>query len=135
MKKLPVEAEKVARLVDEWRLFDRRKKMYHGQTFFYERWVHDRSKSGVVFYSTLDKDGRVFYVVEGYGIGTINSKTFTERSQCAPIQRSEHYSLEEATEALQKLKRENLKLWRKRSGILMRGGVNGFERKCSANPR
>jgi hypothetical protein len=84
---------------------------YHGRKYFFERWVHDASSSGIIFYSTPDEEGKTYYVVEGYGIGTINTKTFSEREEAgiAPIQRSRHYDSHEARKRLEALKEENLR--------------------------
>jgi hypothetical protein len=89
MKRIPSLKNMTAK--ELWRLFERKEKVYRGQKHFFEKWVHDESRSGIIFYSTLDERGKTCYVVEGYGIGTIDTKTFTERSMMAPIQRSCHY--------------------------------------------
>jgi len=88
-----------------WELFDRKIKTYQSQQFFHERWVHRESKSGMVFYSDLDKEGKIKYVVEGYGTGTVDPDTFKEITEIAPIQRREFLDLEDAKRALKKLQR------------------------------
>lgn len=98
-----------------WRLHSRQEKQYMGTLHFYERWVHDRSKSGIIFLSTV-KDDRVVYIAEGYGIGTINPKTFTERGGMAPIQRSVQFTVEAGQAALLDIMKENAQLWGKPKG-------------------
>lgn len=100
-------------LSKEWELFSRREKEYEGKKHFYERWVHRASKSGCVFFSTVDEEGKVIYVVEGYGIGTVDPGEFREIADFAPIQRSVHKDEEKARRALRELMTENLEIWRK----------------------
>lgn len=93
---------------DAWELHSRKEVEHEGETYFYERWVHPPSKSGIIFFSDRSKDsGRKIYVVEGYGVGTINPKTFKEIASMAPIQRTEWLTEEEGRAALERLKEEN----------------------------
>jgi hypothetical protein len=92
-------------------LLKRREKWHKGKKYFHEQWVEPKSESGIVFYSSMRRsDGSKYYVVEGYGIGTIDPKTFNEIAGIAPIQRSEYTSLKTAKKGLAELKRENLKV-------------------------
>lgn len=96
-----------------WKLFKRRTKNYEGRNYFHEKWVDPITKSGMVFYSTLsDSDkknfygykhpkGNVYFVVEGYGKGTISQRTFKEIGPSAPIER---YEFEDKNRAKAKLK-------------------------------
>lgn len=52
-------------LTREWELFSREEKTWKGRDHFHERWIHRESRSGCVFFSTVDEEGRVVYVVEG----------------------------------------------------------------------
>ena len=94
----------------KYTLLKRQEKPFKGKKFFLEKWVEPKSKSGIVFFSTVKPDGSRYYVVEGYGIGTIDPKTFTAIADLAPIQRSEYRSLEAARKGLAKLMRENLEI-------------------------
>jgi hypothetical protein len=111
-----------------WKLVQRREmgcKMPDGkeQTLFYEKWFHPESKSGIVSYSSLDphssvcsygymhQAAEVYYVVEGYGIGTLDSN-FREIGDIAPIQRSEHATPDDASEALRLLMEDDEALFR-----------------------
>ena len=93
-------------------LLERKVRRYKGKKIFFEKWVEPRSKSGIVFYSNVKPKGSIYYVVEGYGIGTIDPKTFSEIPGvgCAPIQRSEYKSLAEAREGLAKLMKSNIEV-------------------------
>jgi hypothetical protein len=62
-------------------------------------------------YGYSHKAAQPYYVVEGYGIGTIRTKDFTEMGGLAPIQRSEHGSLEDARQALRSLMEDNEELF------------------------
>ena len=92
----------------KYTLLKRREKWHKGKKYFFEQWVEPKSKSGIVFFSSIRRDGSKFYVVEGYEIGTIDPKTFKEIEDGAIIQRSEYTSLREAKKGLAELKRENL---------------------------
>ena len=93
----------------KYTLLKRWEKWHKGRKYFLERWVEPKSKSGIVFFSSIRRDGSKFYVVEGYGIGTIDPKTFKEIAGIAPIQRSEYRSLKGGRKGLAKLMRENLR--------------------------
>jgi hypothetical protein len=97
-----------------WRLFSREERKYQDQEAFRERWVHDESVSGITFLSYAEA-GRVNYVVEGYGIGTVDPATFRETVEQAPIVRSEHEDFAAATEALRQLMVETYLRWQRRS--------------------
>jgi hypothetical protein len=71
-----------------WKLFDRREKIVDGFNHFYERWVETDSNSGIVFYSDVF-NGKIVFVVEGYGIGTIDHKMFKETVAGTCIDRNE----------------------------------------------
>lgn len=92
---------------EQWELFSRQEKEHEGDTYFFERWVHRPSKSGIIFFSNKAASGRKIFVVEGYGIGTIDPKTFEESADVAPIQRTEWLTEEEGRAALERLKQEN----------------------------
>ena len=96
-------------------LFSRKEKMFKGKKFFFERWVERKSKSGIVCYSDVKDSGCRYYVVEGYGVGTINTDTFSEIDDgcIAPIQRSKHRTEPAARRALIRLMNENIKDMRK----------------------
>ncbi len=93
------------------------------QTLFLEKWFHPESQSGIVAYSTFEESRRVcehgyaheaaavYHVVEGYGIGTLDSD-FRETGDIAPIQRSEHGTLDDARQALRVLMEDNEALFR-----------------------
>lgn len=103
------------RIMNEWELFSRDEKVYKNHKIFYERWIHRESKSGVVFYSTVSpKSNEVYYIVEGYGIGTIHSETFKEIGDIAPLQHMKYHDLEDAKNGLEKLMKKNLAIWRGR---------------------
>lgn len=99
-------------LPDGWTPFDAKEKEFEGDRYFYNRYIHRESKSGIVFYSTKS-GGKKFFVVEGYGIGTINPRTFKEITDGAPIQRHEKDTEEEAEKALIDLMKENAEYFRK----------------------
>lgn len=97
----------------KWQLLDRKAKEHQGKSFFYERYVQRESKSGIVFYSTLKRvKGKKIsiYVIEGYGIGTIDPKTFGEIGKMAPIQRYELRDYATAKKTLEALKEFNSRL-------------------------
>ncbi len=111
-----------------WKLLQRKDmdcKMPDGkeQTLFYEKWFHLESQSGIVAYFSFEERktvcsygyaheaADVYYVVEGYGIGTLDSD-FREIGDVAPIQRSEHVSLDYARQALLVLMEDNEALFR-----------------------
>jgi len=105
-----------------WKLLNIRIKTVDGYEHFYERWVHVKSKSGIVFYSTIctnpqpnfygyeHKKGSVYFVVEGYGIGTIDPKTFKEITNGTCIQHTEYEDREQAILGLQSLILEKNKI-------------------------
>ncbi len=93
-------------LPEGWELFDTKEKEFEGDRYFYNRYIHKKSKSGIVFYSTKS-GGKKFFVVEGYSIGTINPRTFKEITDSALIQRHEKDTEEEAEKALIELMKEN----------------------------
>jgi hypothetical protein len=99
-----------------WELFSRELRYHKGKRYFFERWVHKPSKSGMIFYSTIRPSGERFYVVEGYGIGTIDPYKFREIAGIAPIQRFECDNYYEARKRLRELQRENLELWSSKKG-------------------
>jgi len=91
-----------------WKLHSREEKEYEGDTYFFERWVDPSSNSGMVFFSGRSKEtGRKIFIVEGYGIGTIDPKRFKEIAPMAPIQRTTWSTEEEGRAALERLKQEN----------------------------
>ncbi len=111
-----------------WKLFQRREldcKMPNGKehTLFHEKWFHPTSQSGIVAYSSFEERkvvcsygcahgaADVYYVVEAYGIGTLDSN-FREIGEFAPIQRSEHATLDDARQALLVLMEDNEALFR-----------------------
>lgn len=94
-----------------WHLLDRKRQTYQGHELFLERWVHDASRSGIRFFSVVEA-GQPKYVVEGYGVGTINPATFEEVTDEAPIQRSEHEDYQEAREALNTLMEDSYLRWK-----------------------
>ena len=77
---------------------------------FSEKWFEPGSKSGIAFYRALNPDGESCYVVEDYGIGTVNAKTFMKKNGKAPIQRMEYKTDDEAREALGNLMKKNLQM-------------------------
>lgn len=90
----------------KWELFSRREKEYKDKEFFFEKWVNPETKSGMVFFSTI-VGNRITYVVEGYGVGTINPENFDEIADSAPIQRYEFHDLKKARRCLEDLKQFN----------------------------
>jgi hypothetical protein len=94
-----------------WELFDREEREWKGERYFWNRYIHRESKSGINYFSTF-KDGEKVFVVEGYGVGTIDPDTFKEISDIAPIQRCECDSQEEAEKALIGLMEENTNRWK-----------------------
>jgi len=111
-----------------WKLLQRQEmncKMPDGreETLFYERWYHPDSQSGIIAYSSFEahdtvcdngyahKAAEVYCVIEGYGIGTLDSE-FREVGDIAPIQRSEHATLDQARQALHVLMEDNEALFR-----------------------
>jgi hypothetical protein len=78
-----------AKYTDKWKLFAKKEKDYKGYHHFMERWVEPVSKSGIEYFSNVDGNGKLIFVVRGFGIGTINPKSFTERKGLAPIQEYE----------------------------------------------
>ncbi len=101
---------------------EREEKEINGKSFFYEKWVEANSNSGIAFYMTQKPDGTVIYVVEGYGIGTIDSDTFEEIADGAPVQRTEYGSFREARKGLTKLIMNNLRE--------IRGMLASEEQRC-----
>ena len=94
-----------------WRLKKRVEREYGGKVFFYDQWVEPESKSGIVFMNGIDrKSCKIIYVVEGYGIGTVDPKTFKEIADGAPIEHFETESYEEAKRILEMLKEHNYRL-------------------------
>jgi hypothetical protein len=89
---------------------------------FQELWIHPDSKSGIMTYASFEVEDRVcqyghkhlasevYYIVEGYGIGTIDPKTLKEIGGFAPIERTEHATLEDARLALRYLMEDDLTL-------------------------
>jgi hypothetical protein len=71
-----------------WKLLDRKEKIIDGFNHFFERWVETDSNSGMVFHSDIS-NGKIVFVVEGYGIGTIDHKTFKETVAGTCIDRNE----------------------------------------------
>lgn len=100
-------------LPDGWTLFDSKEKEVEGDRYFYNRYIHKKSKSGIVYYSTKSRAGKKYFVVEGYGIGTIDPRTFKEITDSAPIQRHEKDTEEQAEKALFELMKENAEYFRK----------------------
>ena len=91
----------------EWKLLQRRTKSKGTVKYFYEKWHHTKTDSGIIIKKELDeKIGKPYFVVEGYGIGTINNK-FKEIDGVAPIQRSEHNYEKDARQALNYLMNDN----------------------------
>ena len=60
-----------------YHLFSREEKVYKGKKVFFERWIEPKSKSGIIFYSDVKPVEGKYYVVEGYGISTVNPKGFS----------------------------------------------------------
>lgn len=89
-----------------WKLFDRKEAKIEGKRCFYEKWIEPKGKSGIVFFC-YPEEGRVVYVVEGYGVGTINPKTFRELGGIAPIQTYRFHGFGTARKALTYLKQWN----------------------------
>lgn len=94
------------KLPEGWELFEAKEKEWRGEHYFYNRYVHKESKSGIVYFST-EREGKKLFVVEGYGIGTIDPETFEEITDFTPIQRHEKEKEEDAEEALFDLMKEN----------------------------
>jgi hypothetical protein len=111
-----------------WKLIQRREmdcKMPDGkeQSLFHEKWFHPESQSGIVTYSSFEarkavcsygyahEAADVYYVIEGYGIGTLDAG-FREIGDIAPIQRTEHATLDQARQALRALMEDNEALFR-----------------------
>lgn len=95
------------KLPEDWELYDAEEKEWKGDRYFYNRYVHKDSKSGIVYFSTYRESMKVF-VVEGYGIGTIDPNTFKEIAAIAPIQRYERNNKEEAERVLIDLMKGNI---------------------------
>lgn len=89
-----------------WRLYSRDEEEFKGETYFYEKWVEDETKSGMIFFSGLDEEGSKVYIVESYGIGTIDPKTFEEISDFAPIVYRKCHDEAEGRQFLENLQRE-----------------------------
>jgi hypothetical protein len=96
-------------LPEGWELFDRKTKEKAGKTYFYDRYVNKGNDSGMIFLSYDDEAGRTVYYVEGYGVGTIDTRTFEEKKGVgmAPIQTYASYDFEDAKRALFRFMREN----------------------------
>lgn len=89
---------------------------------FHELWLHPDSKSGIVTFATFEKEdhvcpyghehlaGEIYHVVEGYGIGTIDPRTHKEIGGFAPIEHTEHATLDDARLALRYLMEDHLTL-------------------------
>lgn len=93
-----------------WKLLNRKEKTFKGKQIFYERWVEKSTKSGIVFLSGVKETGESVFIVEGYGIGTINPKNFKPIAKSAPIQRYELTSEQEGREILTQLQEFNYRL-------------------------
>ncbi len=92
----------------EWKLLQRRTKSQGTVKYFYEKWHHAKSNSGAVIYSQRDENtGKRYFVVEGYGIGTLNNKFKEIGGTVAPIQKSEHNYEKDARQALNYLMNDN----------------------------
>lgn len=97
----------VEELPEGWELFDRKTKKVDGETYFFNRYINKKLKSGIIYLSgTSKKTGEKAYIVEGYGIGTIDPKTFKEIASAAPIARFEESTEEEAEKKLIELMKE-----------------------------
>ena len=91
----------------EWTLFKRQDKTVDGVKYFYEKWYHAKSNSGIVCFSQIDENtGKRYFKVEGYGIGTLNNK-FKEINGTAPKQKTEHNYEKDARQALNYLMNDN----------------------------
>lgn len=101
------------KLPEGWKIFDTKEKEWKGEQYFYNRYVHKESKSGVVYFST-EKEGKKLFIVEGYGIATIDPETFEEIADLAPIQRHELEKEEDAEKALTDLMKKNMDYWKYR---------------------
>jgi hypothetical protein len=108
-----LENKQKLKLLDGWELFDTKEKEWKGEQYFHNRYVHKESKSGIVYFST-ENEGKKLFIVEGYGIGTINPKTFKETVDFAPIQRHELENEEDADKALVDLMKKNTDCWKYR---------------------
>jgi len=109
-----------------WKLYDRNTKTVDGHKHFFERWVEPESSSGMLFFSDVSpKDeknfynyrhpkGTVYYVVEAYGVGTIDTKKFKEKTGGCFIDRTEFEDLEQAKKFLENKQQEILILWGKK---------------------
>ena len=94
-----------------WRLRKRVEREHRGRVFFYEQWVDPESRSGIVFMNGIDRrTGKIIYVFEGYGIGTVDPETFEEIAEGAPVEHFRTYSYEEARRILEMLKEHNYRL-------------------------
>ena len=81
-----------------------------GNWLFSEKWFEPGSKSGIALHKILNPDGEIRYILEDYGIGTIDPKTFSKKSDGAPIQRMEYRTDDKAREALGNLMKKNLQM-------------------------
>jgi len=107
------EDEKVVDKI-KWKLFDRKKKMWEGKEFFFEKWVQPESKSGIIFFSVWDQaKNKKKFIIEGYGIGTIDPKKFKEIAPVAPIQRFEAYDEKKAKKQFLDLVAMNTRMYKK----------------------
>ncbi len=91
-------------------LLKRREWNSKGNLLFFEKWFEPGSKSGIAFYNTLNPDREICYVVEDYGVGTIDPKTFGKRNDGTPIRRMEYKEYTEAREGLGELMKKNLQM-------------------------
>jgi hypothetical protein len=98
-------------LPEGWEVFDTKEKEKKGEKYFHNRYIHKESKSGVIYFST-EKGGKRLFIVEGYGIGTIDPETFKEIAELAPLQRYELEKEEDAEKALIDLMNKNIDFWK-----------------------
>ncbi len=97
-------------LPEGWEVFDIKEKKGRGEKHFYKRYVHKESKSGLIYFST-EKEGKRLFVVEEYGIGTIDPETFKQVAGSAPVQRYENEDEDYAEKTLIDLMKKTTALW------------------------
>ena len=110
-----MENKQKLKLPEGWELYDSEEKEWKGGKYFFNRYVHRESKSGIVYLSTITSEESKVFIIEGYGIGTIDPITFKEIADIAPIQRYEIEREDLAEKVLIDLMNENIYYWRKYS--------------------
>jgi len=92
------------KLKNEWVLLLKEEKTLKDIKYIYEKWHNEALMAGIVLYRDKKEIGSPFYVVENYGLGSLNSKW---KALCGNviITRVEYKTETEARTTLEQMKK------------------------------